>query len=324
MNGPLTIWLLLFGCILLCAAACAVTYRLAQKKTRRILIRVQQQLDQAIAGNLQEEIYDESLNGAILERLNQLVAMAGMQRDQAARERDDVMALISNITHQIRTPIASLMLYGGMLQEQTRNTPQASLAEKILGQAEKIEFFMKELIRASYAEQEMLKMQPEQTDAREMAAAACQNAELSAMRKGICIQSLPLQKGSRKEPLYCLADRRWTLEALDNVLDNAIKYGPEHSLITLRILEYESFLCFEIRDQGPGIPEEEQARIFTRFYRSPSARNTPGFGIGLYLVREILRREGGYVQVKSKPNEGAAFRLYLPRNLSNLSHLKKI
>ena len=233
-----TIWLLLFGCILLCAAACSVTYRLAQKRTRRILIRVQQQLDQAIAGNLQEEIYDESLNGAILERLNQLVAMAGMQRDQAARERDDVMALISNITHQIRTPIASLMLYGGMLQEQTRNTPEASLAEKILGQAEKIEFFMKELIRASYAEQEMLKMQPEQTDVREMAAAACQNAELSAMRKGICIQSLPSQKGSRKEPLYCLADRRWTLEALDNVLDNAIKYGPENSLITLRILEY--------------------------------------------------------------------------------------
>ena len=148
------------------------------KENRARLIRLQQQLDQAIAGNLQEEIYDESLNGAILERLNQLVAMAGMQRNQAARERDDVMALISNITHQIRTPIASnrytysLMLYDGMLQEQTRNTPEASLAEKILGQAEKIEFFMKELIRASYAEQEMLKMQPEQTDAREMAAAA--------------------------------------------------------------------------------------------------------------------------------------------------------
>ena len=109
MNGPLTIWLLLFGCILLCAAACAATYCLAQKRTGRVLIRLQQQLDQAIAGNLQEEIYDESLNGAILERLNQLVAMAGMQRNQAARERDDVMALISNITHQIRTPIASLM-----------------------------------------------------------------------------------------------------------------------------------------------------------------------------------------------------------------------
>ena len=77
------------------------------KENRARLIRLQQQLDQAIAGNLQEEIYDESLNGAILERLNQLVAMAGMQRNQAARERDDVMALISNITHQIRTPIAS-------------------------------------------------------------------------------------------------------------------------------------------------------------------------------------------------------------------------
>ena len=325
----LELWAALWA--LFCAIICLFAIRHVTRKSRRMLIAVQQALDNAIAGDLQAERYDESLNGAILERLNQLVTMAGAQRNRALRERDDIMALISNITHQVRTPLAGIMLYGGMLREQEAEPSCAMLADRILRQAEKMEFFMKELVRTSYAEQEMLKMQPEKIAPEELITAACQNAELSSMKKGIVIRQLPLPapKG-RQNPgtetsasLLCAADRRWTVEALDNVLDNAVKYAPENSEITVRAIPYESFLCIEVADQGPGIPEEEQAKIWNRFYRSPSSLRTPGFGIGLYLVREIIGRQGGYVQVKSAPGQGSVFCLYLPRNLSNLSHLKK-
>lgn len=308
------LWAAALLCVFLCVLVCALVTFKANRRARRTLMTVQQELDNAISGNMQAEIYDESLDGAILERLNHLVKAADMQRSRALRERDQVMALISNITHQVRTPLSNIMLYGGLLQEQAEEGEAAMLAAKILGQAEKMEFFMKELVRTSYAEQEMIKMRPEKLSPDDLIAAACQNAELSSMKKGIVIRQLPLShQGVRQEKVFCLADKKWTVEALDNLLDNGIKYAPACSEITVEAVCFESFVCIQVRDQGPGIPEEEQAKIFARFYRSPSSLQTPGFGIGLYLVREIIGREGGYVRLKSSPGQGSAFSLYLPR-----------
>lgn len=288
---------------------------------RRMLIILQQQLDNAISGNLQVEIYDESLDGAILERLNQLVAMAGTQRNRALQERDNIMSLISNITHQVRTPLSNIVLYAGLLQEGERDLSNIKLVEKILSQADKLEFFMKELVRTSYAEQEMIKMQPEKIRIDELIAIACQDVELFSIKKGIKILQIlsdtSINSLEIDNPLYCVADRKWTVEALDNLLDNGIKYSPEGSQIIVRAIPYESFVCIEVQDQGQGIREEDQAIIFERFCRLPSSKHVPGFGIGLYLVREIARRQGGYIKVKSSMGHGSTFCFYLPRSLSN-------
>ena len=79
------------------------------------------------------------------------------------------------------------------------------------------------------------------------------------------------------------------------------------------MVPYESFVCIQVQDQGCGIKEEEQGMIFERFYRSESVSNEPGFGIGLYLVREVLSKQGGYVKIKSKIGKGTTVQLYLSR-----------
>lgn len=108
-------------------------------------------------------------------------------------------------------------------------------------------------------------------------------------------------------------DPKWTEEALCNLLDNAVKYTPCGGSVTVEVREYEMFSAIQVTDTGPGIPEEEQAKIFGRFYRSPSAWQAEGVGIGLYLTRRIASGQGGYVKVKSEPGNGSTFSLYLPR-----------
>lgn len=111
-----------------------------------------------------------------------------------------------------------------------------------------------------------------------------------------------------------LHDRKWTVEALENILDNAIKYTPEHGNITVSVRRNEFYTSIEIADTGIGIPQNEIPKIFQRFYRGTNVRNKPGVGIGLYLVREILSMEKGFISVESKYGKGSKFLINLSNN----------
>lgn len=266
-----------------------------------------QKLDEAMEGKSLEAAYDESMDGAVAERLNRLVQIAGMNQDKAEGERDRIKSLISDISHQVRTPLTNIMLYAGLLREQDLDRDAMLLADKLQKQCDKLDFFMKELVRSSYAEQEMLSLHPELTDAETIINTACQMTEMAALKKKIEI--IHEETGA-----FCYADKKWTSEAVGNVLDNAVKYSPENSRIRVAVIPYESFICIQVQDQGVGIREEEQGLVFERFYRSEAVSSQPGFGIGLYLVREVLSRQGGYVRIESQPGKGAKVQLYLSRN----------
>lgn len=318
-------------CMAVLAAAVGIAIvcirRYYRKRMQAATQMLLERLDRAIGGEMQEEIFDESVDAAVTERLNRLLELTNMHQEQAETERDTIKSIISNITHQIRTPVTNIMLYTGLLQEIVAALGQdggvteniSHLLLKLQKQADKLDFFMKELVKSTYTEQEMISLHPEMTDVQEIVAAACQTVELSAMKKGIVIavQSAgDVQQHGKEETadgILCYADRKWTVEALANVLDNAVKYSPSGSRIDVRLRTGESFLCVEIEDRGCGIREEEQGRIFERFYRAEEVSAEPGFGIGLYLVREVLSRQGGYARVKSAPGEGTTMYLYLSR-----------
>ena len=318
-------------CMAVLAAAAGIAIvcirRYYRKRMQAATQMLLERLDRAIGGEMQEEIFDESVDAAVTERLNRLLELTNMHQEQAETERDTIKSIISNITHQIRTPVTNIMLYTGLLQEIVAALGQdggvteniSHLLLKLQKQADKLDFFMKELVKSTYTEQEMISLHPEMTDVQEIVAAACQTVELSAMKKGIVIavQSAgDVQQHGKEETadgILCYADRKWTVEALANVLDNAVKYSPSGSRIDVRLRTGESFLCVEIEDRGCGIREEEQGRIFERFYRAKEVSTEPGFGIGLYLVREVLSWQGGYARVKSAPGEGTTMYLYLSR-----------
>lgn len=318
-------------CMAVLAAAAGIAIvcirRYYRKRMQAATQMLLERLDRAIGGEMQEEIFDESVDAAVTERLNRLLELTNMHQEQAETERDTIKSIISNITHQIRTPVTNIMLYTGLLQEIVAAPGQddglteniSHLLLKLQKQADKLDFFMKELVKSTYTEQEMISLHPEMTDVQEIMAAACQTVELSAMKKGIVIAVQPagdVQQHGKEETadgILCYADRKWTVEALANVLDNAVKYSPSGSRIDVRLRTGESFLCVEVEDRGCGIREEEQGRIFERFYRAEEVSAEPGFGIGLYLVREVLSRQGGYARVKSAPGEGTTMYLYLSR-----------
>lgn len=318
-------------CMAVLAAAAGIAIvcirRYYRKRMQAATQMLLERLDRAIGGEMQEEIFDESVDAAVTERLNRLLELTNMHQEQAETERDTIKSIISNITHQIRTPVTNIMLYTGLLQEIVAALGQdggvteniSHLLLKLQKQADKLDFFMKELVKSTYTEQEMISLHPEMTDVQEIMAAACQTVELSAMKKGIVIAVQPagdVQQHGKEETadgILCYADKKWTVEALANVLDNAVKYSPSGSRIDVRLRTGESFLCVEVGDRGCGIREEEQGRIFERFYRAEEVSAEPGFGIGLYLVREVLSRQGGYARVKSAPGEGTTMYLYLSR-----------
>lgn len=262
--------------------------------------------DEILSGKRIDIVYDESLNSAISERLNRIVEISSMQKEVAEQERDIIKSLLSNISHQIRTPLANITLYAGLLKDELSESSSFRLADKIEKNAEKLEFFMKELLKSSYAEQEIISVNPKIIELDKIIKKCCQSVELDAMKKNIRI--CPESNNYK-----VFADPKWTEEVFANIIENAIKYSSNNTEVTIKPILYESFVCVQIIDNGIGIPEQEQGKIFQRFYRGTNVTDKQGFGIGLYLAREILRKQQGYMKIKSKLNKGTIVEVFLSR-----------
>ena len=274
-----------------------------KKKEMEVLL---QRLDDALEGGEGAYAYDESMDSAIADRLNKLLRSSSLGMDRAYQDRDRIKSLISDISHQIRTPLSNIMLYTGLLQEKKLDGQSRMLADQIQGQAEKLDFFMKELIRSSYMETDMIVVSPRTAPVGELVDRACQAVEAEALKKGILIRQ------PETDRIICKFDMKWTLEAVRNILENALKYSPEGSEVQIEIAPNEAFTCISIQDEGIGIREEEQGLVFERFYRSRDVKKEPGMGIGLYLAREIISRQGGYIEARSEYAKGTCFCIYLP------------
>ena len=163
-----------------CAIVCTLLCHHIQKKMEVTYQNLLQRLDRSIGGEIQDTAYDESMDTAVMERLNRIVQISGMNQGKAEKERDIIKSLISDISHQVRTPLTNIMLYVGLLKEQDLDSDTELLVDKIGKQSEKLEFFMKELVRLSYAEQEMISMHPKIMSVEEILHTSCQIVELAA------------------------------------------------------------------------------------------------------------------------------------------------
>lgn len=277
-----------------------------RRKTRQELEIILQKLDDALLFKRQDPDYDEMLDSAISERLNKLVRMMEKNRQQTKEEISSVRALVSDLSHQIKTPLTNIMLYTAILQENLKKEKDRELVCKVMAQTEKLDFFIQQLIKSSYAEIEVLHLMPVMSSVDELLKRVCQMVELPALKKHITIER-------QHTELYAMFDMKWTIEGIGNILDNAVKYSPEYSGIDLSVTSYESFVCIGITDEGIGIREEEQGLVFQRFYRSEDVKDQEGLGIGLYLAREIFNREGGYVKIESLKGRGTKFMVFLPK-----------
>ena len=276
---------------------------------RRPVRRLDRMLSTPIDGGFGEESFDESAPSALESRMARFLNGSARSLRGVQRQRESIQRLLSDISHQTKTPLANLKLYSSLLMEEELTPRQREQAQVILQQSEKLSFLIETLVKLSRLETDVLAVTPKSQPLAPLLERAASQAKAAAEQKGIALQ-LHLQQQAEMKALY---DLRWTAEALGNLLDNAVKYTPPGGCIQVSATQYELFCRIDVRDNGIGIAEEEQAQIFGRFYRGRQVREQEGLGIGLYLAREIAQKQGGYLKLSSRPGQGSTFSLYLPR-----------
>ena len=275
-------------------------------RTRRTIKRLDNMLTAAINGTFSEETFDESRLSSLESRLGRYLAASALSERNVREQKDQISALISDISHQTKTPVANLQLYTQLLSEQPLTPQGKDCAAAISAQAEKLQTLIEALVKTSRLETGILALHPKLGEITPVVERAVAQYAPKAGEKGIVLTT-------RQTEGSAVFDPKWTEEAVCNLLDNALKYTPAGGTVTVEVKNYELFSAIRVSDTGLGISEGEQAKIFGRFYRAPGAYQAEGVGIGIYLTRQIAEKQGGYVKVESTPGRGSTFSLYIPR-----------
>lgn len=261
-------------------------------------------LDRAIGGQRLRPEDEETELAVFQSKLARFIAMKEREIRSAAMQKEKLESLLSDISHQTKTPISSILLCSQLLKEKPERRER--ILERITAQSEKLNFLIEALVNMARLETGAIQCVPRKENIRELLVQVigdfCEKAEEKEMQ--VTLDCPP--------ELTAAFDRKWMREALGNLVDNSIKYTPRGGRIHIQAIAYELFVQIAVCDSGRGIDEEEIPKIFGRFYRTRDVSQAEGLGLGLYLVRKMVTDQRGYIRVSSRKGEGSAFRVFLP------------
>ena len=309
--------------------------------TNRVVERLDQMLEDALNGTFSESSYDETKLSRLESKWKEFLGTSVLSNQNLEAERHRLEQFISDISHQTKTPMTNIKMYTELLCEEVNNLQknetddnrtetenQGTLdagymssaisrinkyAMEIRRQNERLEFLIDSLTKLSRLESGTLEVVADRSSVNELV-----KSGISAVKPKADIKKISFVTADTESDASIIAsfDMKWTLEALINVLDNAVKYSPEGGKIVVKLSETEMYASIHVIDEGQGISEEDAAKIFGRFFRGSEVQQEDGVGIGLYLTREILSKEDGYIKVVSNAErEGGEFILYLRKQL---------
>lgn len=299
-----------FGYLLLtvCFLCCYIPlFSGIRKKYEKDLIQISDILEQLILGKGSPVIPEntDSLISKLQAQTVRIHAMVTKYNEKLLEEQEEVRRFLSEIAHQIRTPLTNMETYLDLLREQTLTKEEQITCIRAVEQSErKIKFLTESFISASRMEHRIIQIRKERQSLRETIAKSIFQVRKKAEEKHM---KITLECSGK---IFLPHDRNWLSEAVANLLDNSIKYSPEDSDIIVRAVKNEMFTQIEVRDFGMGISGDEN-QIFRRFYRGSDVKNQEGFGIGLYITREIVKQHEGFLKVKKEP-DGTSISIFLP------------
>ena len=215
---------------------------------------------------------------------------------------------ISNVSHELKTPVTAIRIAAENLQEERLPDSAQTSAQSILRSVDRLALLLGDLSELSRIESGALRLEPVRLDLDAFLAALREDFSTRHGATGVVLRV------TREAPegLWLVADPLRLSQILENLISNAVKFSPPGGAVDVRVAVSPQGQRWEVADQGPGIPEAEQGRIFERFYRAQAAKAKPGTGLGLAIVKHLCRLMGGEVTVENRPGGGACFRVMLP------------
>lgn len=282
-------WVTIVAAIVVVVIISAGLWFYFRQRFVRMAEKVEDAIDAIIDGRelKTEELNKDTLFSKIQSKLEQLSEVTKSAEEKNVKQKEEMQKMVSDISHQLKTPIANITMYNDTILNHDLPAKQQYRFLKIMQkQVEKLDFLVRSLMKMSRLENSMIKLKKEENSLFDMVVEVVENLSIPMEKK-----KLDLQIDCPQNLRICY-DRKWTAEALFNVMDNAVKYTPEYG---------------NMND------------VFQRFFREEKVHNEKGVGIGLYLAREIITKQGGYMKVESKEDAGSTFFIYLPNEQEELS-----
>lgn len=250
---------------------------------------------------------EESLLGKFQTQIEKLYYILNSAKDRERKAHEEISELVADLVHQVNTPLTNIQMYCSFLTQDTLSDKEKTQICRVIdSQVEKLGWFAEGFTKTVRLESDIRKLEPKKQPILNMVLSAVDQISLKAKMQGneICL--------SGAQDIEAVYDRRWTEEALFNILDNAVKYGEKNMPFQIHMEAYDLFARIDVTNYGTVIPKEDYTKIFQRFYRGKNAALIKdGVGLGLYLAREIITGQGGYLKVESKKETGNIFSLFL-------------
>lgn len=242
-------------------------------------------IDKALDGNLENSDFDEMELSKIKSKLIKFLYASQVKEAKINTEKNKTKDLIADISHQTKTPITNLSLYISLLE----NDPKDEYIEIIKYELDKLKFLVQALVKSSRLESDIIVLQKNQANLADLVKNVLGEFKTILDEKNITI-------ALKEEDCIFNLDERWLKEAIHNLVDNAIKYSPEYSTINISV--YKSYLNYnlDIENEYKDLSEETLPKIFERFYRGKNSASKDGFGLGLFIAREIIEKHGGNIK----------------------------
>lgn len=270
----------------------------------KIIANASAKITQYISGNqnVRIECDEEGELNKLFHKINSLASTLNAHAENELKSKEFLKNTISDISHQLKTPLTALNIYNGILQDESENLPAiqefAQLSEQEL---DRIETLVQNLLKITKLDAGTIVIDKKMENISEIMESVKRHFSFRAEKEG---KKITLS-GIRNLDLLC--DRNWLTEAIDNIVKNALDNTEKGDCISIKWECFASVVQIIIKDNGSGIHPEDLYHIFKRFYRSRYSKDTQGIGLGLPLAKAIIEAHNGTIEVNSELGRGTSF-----------------
>ena len=279
------------------------------QNTKKEALLMQKYMDNILIDNYNIDFntYDDNVLSSLKDDIYKMTIKLKNMADNSNKEKKYLATTVSDISHQLKTPLTSLFVFNEILKQDTLDSKtRKEILEKSEKQLERIKWLITSLLKMSQLDSGSITLQKDKVNLQKLINESCEPFLISLDLKNVKLQINVDKKA------FVICDKNWTIESISNIVKNALEHVKENGTITIQTITNPIYLKLEIIDDGEGIKAEEINHIFERFYHGN--KNKDSIGIGLNMSKMIIEKQKGHIEVESKLNKGTKFSIYFYHN----------